>query len=164
MASVSFNGADRLITLSDVGDYDIQDIYSDWKRWVQSGAGALYPPAFDTTGGDEIGQGTFIGAYFFLRTDEGWSIKLPEASGAVRITGNLFPRIAGDILFTNPTGTGITVRVSISTSAQALVVEAKSNLTANAVWSHTNYSGTPNSTGRKISKGLTKGQALALLS
>lgn len=162
MPTVSFNGEQRLITLSDVGNYDIQDIYSEWKRWVQSGVGFPYPVAFDTTGGDAIGGGTFIGSYFFLRTDEGWSIKLPEASGAIKITGNLFPRIADAVLFTNPIGQGITARVSVSTSAQALVVEATSNLTADDVWTHTNYSGTPNSTGRKLSKGLTKGQLLAL--
>lgn len=135
MPSVSFDGTNKQIILSDVGDYTVQDIYSDWKRWVQSGVGAPYAAAFDTTGGDDIGGGTFIGSYFFLRTDNGWTIKLPEASGAVKLTGNLFPRVAGAVMFTNPTGSGITVRVLVSTSAQALTVEASSNLTANDVWS-----------------------------
>lgn len=135
MPSVSFDGTNKQIVLSDVGNYTVQDIYSDWKRWVQSGTGAPYAAAFDTTGGDDIGGGTFIGSYFFLRTDNGWTIKLPEASGAVKLTGNLFPRVAGATMFTNPTGSGITVRVLVSTSAQALTVEASSNLTANDVWS-----------------------------
>lgn len=135
MPSVSFDGTNKQIILSDVGDYTVQDIYSEWKRWVQSGVGAPYAAAFDTTGGDDIGGGTFIGSYFFLRTDNGWTIKLPEASGAVKLTGNLFPRVAGAVMFTNPTGSGITVRVLVSTSAQALTVEASSNLTANDVWS-----------------------------
>lgn len=135
MPSVSFDGINKQIVLSDVGDYTVQDIYSEWKRWVQSGTGAPYAAAFDTTGGDDIGGGTFIGSYFFLRTDNGWTIKLPEASGAVKLTGNLFPRVANAVMFTNPTGSGITVRVLVSTSAQALTVEASSNLTANDVWS-----------------------------
>lgn len=123
MPSVSFNGGSKKIILSDVGDYSMPTIYSEWKRWVQSGAGAPYAAAFDTTGGDDIGGSTKIGQYFFLRTDNGWSIKLPEASGAVKITGNLFPRVSGAVMFTNPSSAGITVRVTVSTSAQALLVD-----------------------------------------
>lgn len=123
MPSISFNGITKKIILSDVGEYSVQFLYSEWKRWVQSGSGAPYAPAFDTTGGDDIGGGTLIGQYFFLRTDNGWSIQLPEVSGAVTLTGNLFPRVAGDVMFTNPSSAGVTVRVLVSTSAQALIVD-----------------------------------------
>lgn len=123
MPSISFDGAAKQIILSDVGDYSAQDLYSYWKLWVASGVGTPIEPAFDTTGGDDIGGSTKIGQYFFLRTDNGWSIKLPEASGAVKLTGNLFPRVSGAVMFTNPSSPGITVRVTVSTSAQALLVD-----------------------------------------
>lgn len=121
--AVTLDAANRLIILPATGKYDVQvDFYSDWKEWVQQSDNAKYPPAFDTTGGDEIGAGQEIAPYFFLRTDLGWRIKAPETDGDVVIRGNLFPRNPSDSLFLPPVGQ-FTVLITQQLSSQAVVVE-----------------------------------------
>ncbi len=69
-------------------------IYTDWKEWVLTGAGAGIVQAFDSQGNDEIdpNTGLNVGAYFFFRNDLGWRIKPPEQDGEWDIQGNLLPR------------------------------------------------------------------------
>ena len=119
---VTFDGANTVITLPSTGTYDAEiDLYSDWKEWVLQGDNAKYLPAFDATGGDDIGAGQEIAPYFFLRTDLGWSIKAPEQDGDVIVQGNLFPRISGQSLFSPPDG-DFTVLITQALSSQAVVV------------------------------------------
>lgn len=120
--SVSFDGANQVITLSSAGTYNVEtDLYSEWKEWVLLSDNAKFLPAFDTTGGDSIGSGQEIAPYFFLRTDLGWVIKAPEEDGEVLMLGNLFPRSAGQALFEAPDG-NFTVLIKQSLSSQAIVV------------------------------------------
>lgn len=128
---VSFDGPSTTITLPATGTYDAEiDLYSDWKEWVVQGDNAKYLPAFDATGGDDIGGGQEIAPYFFLRTDYGWSIKAPEQDGDLIIQGNLFPRVSGQSLFSPPDG-DFTVLITQSLSAKAVVVNTGgSGLTA----------------------------------
>ena len=118
--AVTFDGINKQIILPSTGSYNVEvDLYGDWKEWVALADNAKFYPAFDTTGGDDVGSGEEISAYFFLRTDLGWKIKAPEQDGDVIIRGNLFPRVAGDAMFLPSTGE-FTVLISQNVSAQSL--------------------------------------------
>jgi len=120
--AVSFDGVTKIIQLPSTGSYDTEiDLYSDWKEWVMLSDNAKFEPAFDTTGGDDIGAGQEIAPYFFLRTDLGWKIRAPEQDGDVIIQGNLFPRVSGQSLFLPPIGS-YTVLITQSLSARAVVI------------------------------------------
>jgi hypothetical protein len=121
--AVSFDGVNKIIELPSTGSFDAEiDLYSDWKEWVLLSDNAKFLPAFDTTGGDDIGLGQEISPYFFLRTDLGWKIKAPEQDGDVVVQGNLFPRVSGQSLFLPPTG-NFTVLITQSLSAKAVTVD-----------------------------------------
>jgi hypothetical protein len=121
--AVTFNGPELRIELTAVGSYDAQiDLYSDWKEWTQVGANAKFPKAFDTTGGDDTGEGQFVAPYFFLRNDLGWRIAAPEADGEITILGNLFARDPNLAAFLPPAG-DYTVLILQKLSTQAIVVE-----------------------------------------
>lgn len=113
-----FDGANRLIILeaSDGDSLDVVDIYSGWKDSVVSGDNAAYPAAFSTIGGEPIGGGVFVGAYFFLATTDGWRIRPREASHSLRISGNLYPVSSSDELFTDTLGV-YRVRTSVERSS-----------------------------------------------
>ena len=120
--SVNFDGINKVISLPNTGSYDTEiDLYSEWKEWVALSDNAKFLPAFDTTGGDDIGTGQEIAPYFFLRTDLGWKIQAPEQDGDVVIQGNLFPRVSGQSLFLPPLG-DYTVLITQSLSAKAVVL------------------------------------------
>ncbi len=119
---VNFDGANKKIILTTTGTYDTEiDLYSEWKEWVILSDNAKFLPAFDTTGGDDIGLGQEIAPYFFLRTDLGWKIQAPEADGDIIVQGNLFPRVSGQSLFLPPVG-NYTVLITQNLSAKAVVV------------------------------------------
>ena len=120
--SVNFDGINKVISLPNTGSYDTEiNLYSEWKEWIALSDNAKFLPAFDTTGGDDIGTGQEIAPYFFLRTDLGWRIQAPEQDGDVVIQGNLFPRVSGQSLFLPPLG-DYTVLITQSLSAKAVVL------------------------------------------
>ena len=120
--SVNFDGINKVISLPNTGSYDTEiNLYSEWKEWIALSDNAKFLPAFDTTGGDDIGTGQEIAPYFFLRTDLGWRIQAPEQDGDVGIQGNLFPRVSGQSLFLPPLG-DYTVLITQSLSAKAVVL------------------------------------------
>lgn len=86
MADATFDGVTKKITL--VGAvHDVQrDLYSAWKRWVTSGDGHRYAPAFRTFGGDPTSPGQKAPAYFFLT--EGWRVLINGQT--VDISTNLY--------------------------------------------------------------------------
>ena len=120
--AVSFDGVNKIIELPSTGSYDAEvDLYSEWKEWMLLGDNSKFLPAFDSTGGDDIGSGQEIAPYFFLRTDLGWKIQAPEQDGDVVIQGNLFPRSSNQSLFLPPLG-NYTVLITQSLSAKAVVL------------------------------------------
>lgn len=121
MADAIFDGVNKLIQLPSTGSFDTKDnLYSAWKEWVAQGDNAKFLPAFDTTGGDPVGTGQEIAPYFFCRNDLGWRIKMPQASGEIIISGNLFPRDANTALFLAATGFDAFLRLDVSTRAVVL--------------------------------------------
>lgn len=70
--------------------FDLErDVYSAWVRWVQSGAGAQWEPAFAQEGGTPIGAtGLFTGSTLVLIN--GWKLYGADHDHEVNIIGNLF--------------------------------------------------------------------------
>lgn len=100
-ANVTFDPIDRLVIVTktpvagkvalDVG----VDLYSDGKEDWRADATLnrlIFP--FRTIGGDPIGGGVSVGAYFFLRNDLGWRIRPYEADHELTLVGNLFAESA----------------------------------------------------------------------
>lgn len=52
-SEIKFDGQNKIIYISN-NDYDMEELYSAWKRWVLSGSGAPYLQAFQMTSNDII--------------------------------------------------------------------------------------------------------------
>ena len=130
MSDATFDGANLHITLPSIGSFDVEkNFYSAWKEWLAQADNAKYPPAFDTTGGDNVGSGQTIAPYYFCRNDLGWRIKMPADNGEIIVAGNLFPRDPSASLFEQTAGFDAFLRLEVST--RAVVIEtATSGLTA----------------------------------
>jgi hypothetical protein len=126
MADALFDGINKFITLPDIGEFDAQvNLYSAWKEWVQLGDNAKFLPAFDTTGGDQVGADQEIAPYFFCRNDLGWRIKMPAANGEIVLAGNLFPRDPGQSLFLATAGFDAFLRLEVSTRAVVITADGQ---------------------------------------
>jgi hypothetical protein len=126
MADALFDGINKFITLPDIGEFDAQvNLYSAWKEWVQLGDNAKFLPAFDTTGGDQVGADQEIAPYFFCRNDLGWRIKMPAANGEIVLAGNLFPRDPSTPLFLATAGFDAFLRLEVSTRAVVITADGQ---------------------------------------
>jgi hypothetical protein len=126
MADALFDGINKFITLPDIGEFDAQvNLYSAWKEWVVLGDNSKYLPAFDTTGGDQVGADQEIAPYFFCRNDLGWRIKMPSANGEIVLAGNLFPRDPNQSLFLSTPGFDAFLRLEVSTRAVVITADGQ---------------------------------------
>lgn len=124
MADANFDGINKLVILPSIGSFDVKaNLYSAWKEWVAQGANAKFLPAFETTGGDAIGTGQEIAPYFFLRNDLGWRLQMPNASGDITLSGNLFARDPNTTLFVAAAGFDAFLRLEVSSQAIAVTQE-----------------------------------------
>lgn len=129
MSDATFDGANLHITLPSIGSFDTQtEIYSAWKEWIRLSDNAKYPPAFDTTGGDNVGGGQTVAPYFFCRNDLGWRIKMPQADGEIIVSGNLFPRDPASSLFEQTSGYDAFLRLEVSTRAVVIGLDELTGL------------------------------------
>ena len=86
----TFDGPNKIITINN-GETEIdtqRDLYSAWKRWTLDQDNAKYLQAFRTVGGDPIGAGQTVSAYFFLLN--GWRVRSWEGDHFLTVDGNLF--------------------------------------------------------------------------
>lgn len=84
----SFDGLNKLITLDfGVTEFEVQDMYSDWKEWVHIPGNAKWLAVFATIGGESIGGGQTISPYFQMIN--GWKIRPHEANHLLTVIGNL---------------------------------------------------------------------------
>lgn len=126
MSDALFDGPNKFITLPDIGSFDAQtNLYSAWKDWVGLSDNAKFLPAFDTTGGDEVGSNQEIAPYFFCRNDLGWRIKMPSANGEIVLSGNLFPRDPLTTLFLATPGFDAFLRLEVSTRAVVITANGQ---------------------------------------
>lgn len=120
MADWIFDGVNKIIK-EPVGagntTFDVQrDIYSAWKRWVNSG-NAEYDSAFSVEGGTPIGAtGLITGSTFIL--ENGWKLMAADHDHQALLVGNLYSS-DGVVSTANPVGNS-TIFVSSSVAAQGI--------------------------------------------
>src|SRR4028119_999535 len=89
MVAGIFDGNQKLfICNTGVTQISIAELYKDWKKWMQSGQGIGYLPAFEAIGGQSLPNGLFVGSTYFLIN--GWKIKPQIANHRLNINGNLY--------------------------------------------------------------------------
>jgi len=128
MATVTINGGEKTITISDEG-FDVtitaKEIYSRWKEWILTNP--QWEPAFRTFGGDPLGGGSFAGDFYFLNNVAGWRIKPEEKNHTLTINGNLFAENTSIELFLGTVG-NYTVAIRQGFSSLTQLIQAGSGL------------------------------------
>jgi hypothetical protein len=123
-AVVSFDGVNKTITITDVGDINITvaEIYSRWKDWVFDNP--QYEPAFRYVGGDPtVGLDTLGITYFIIN---GWKFKPYEGNHVLDIVGNLYQDGGGNPYLTT-SGYTIVIRQNVSNIVEIKSVTTESN-------------------------------------
>ena len=95
-----------------------QSIYVAWVDWIVLSDNIKYLPAFSSAGGDDLGGGLFIPAYYFL--ENGWRVRPMESNHNLDIVGNLFVRGGGDPIVPTLGVYQINTRYTVSVQAQAI--------------------------------------------
>jgi hypothetical protein len=74
-----FDGENKLIYVNpNISSISVkEDVYSNWKEWVQVRDNSKFPPAIRVTGGDPIGGGAFTGDVYFLIN--GWRLYIDHS-------------------------------------------------------------------------------------
>lgn len=105
-----------------------QAIYVAWVDWVATSDNSKYLPAFRSAGGDDLGSGLFIPAYYFLLN--GWRVRPMEANHNLTITGNLFVD-GGGVPVVSTLGTfQVNVNYTVPVQAQGIATSGSSGPTA----------------------------------
>lgn len=165
MADFIFDGTNKIIKEpAGAGDttFDVaRDVYSAWKRWVQSGNGQ-FESALVVEGGTPIGAtGLFTGTTFLLVN--GWKIMAADHDHQLILSGNLFSD-DGIVSTANPIGQS-TVFVNSSVAAQgvasgsAVTAQDKTDI-INGVWNTLLSTISTNETAGKALKELWQLQGL----
>lgn len=95
--SYDFDGVTNVISLSEVTNLDVRDLYSRWKDWVLMGDNSKYFRAFDdVVGGNPIDlrEGIYVTSYFFLIN--GWKIRPQEKNHKLRVYNGVLLSDSGD--------------------------------------------------------------------
>ncbi len=125
MADFIFDGPNKLI-IEPTGAGNtvalvLRDIYSAWKRWVQSGQGVNFEQAFSIEGGTPIGTTGLFTGYTVVMLNQ-WRIQPADYDHQLTIDGNLF---SGDgIISVSPPTANTNVFVLSAVSAQGISTTA----------------------------------------
>lgn len=91
MADVAtFNGATRIVTLTEGGDVNVRDLYSSAVRWLDNNPGIAVP--FDAIGGDVIDPTAGLYTAVYVRCVNDWRVVAPYS---VNITGGVLMVFGG---------------------------------------------------------------------
>jgi len=127
---VSFDPIARRIVLD--GDVSTaRDLYSRWKEWAQEGDNAKFPPAFSTVGGEPLGGGRFVAAYFFLLN--GWRVRPREADHTLIVDGNLGVEGGGDPIVPTLGSFRVLVQYTVPVQAQGIATSGSIGPTAEQI-------------------------------
>jgi hypothetical protein len=129
MASITIDPTDPCVQIvCGVGESVVSvtaaALYKAWKDWFVLSDNSKYLPAFDSAGGDPVGD-TSLDNVYFIQTANGWKIcpVTTELDVIIRINGNLFPDVAGAPLFGYDdvaTGGQTHIETTVSTSARQI--------------------------------------------
>ena len=161
----TFDGPNKRITLTTgTVQFSSSEIYSRWKDWCAEDSDRLkYLPAFgNSVGGDSLGGGTLVGAYYFLQN--GWVIRPQEADHQLVVSGNLFPIPDTAAMFTSTVGNyQVVVGMRTSSLTQSIISAGAGADVANAVWS-ADISGVTSGAGKDLTQTKNNGAATLALS
>ena len=108
-----------------------QSIYAAWVDWLVLSDNSKYLPAFRTAGGEDLGGGLLIPAYYFLMN--GWKVRPLEGNQNLVITGNLFVD-GGGVPVVSTLGTfQVNVNYTVPVQAQAVVTSGSTGPTASEI-------------------------------
>jgi hypothetical protein len=95
MAKVIFDGERKLIIVNPgITSLDVrEDIYSEWKRWFNTGTNSKFFMAMDIVGGNPLPEDQLGLTYFLLN---GWKIRPYEGDHRLKIRGNLYSQDKSD--------------------------------------------------------------------
>jgi hypothetical protein len=133
----TYDTANRLFIVVGSGDVtiDARNAYSWVKHdWLTDDSLNRFAFPIDSIGGQSIGGGVSISAYYSLRY--GWRIKPPEADCSITIVGNVITD-TGDDPFIGTSGSFDTV-IKYVVSGNSLSVQSEEELTADQIWDLTN--------------------------
>lgn len=108
-----------------------QSIYAFWVDWVATGDNFKYLPAFRATGGDDLGGGISIPAYYFLIN--GWRVRPMEQNHTLTVTGNLFVDGGGDPIVPTLGTFNVLVKNVVPVQAQAVSTSGGSGATLSEI-------------------------------
>lgn len=115
--AITFDPTARRIVLDSVA-VTAAEIWSRWVEWAALGDNSKHPAALRQVGGDELGGGLLIPAYYFLLS--GWRVRPMEASHTLVITGNLFVDGGGHPVVQTLGAFNVSVQYTVPVQAQAV--------------------------------------------
>lgn len=166
--ALSFDGTNKLITITTSTTLDVKDLWSRWVDWWLTSDNSKYGLAMEQVGGNDIDTvaGTSIPIYIYLLN--GWKIRPKEANHTLAVTEAILLTDDSSDPFVNTTGAYM-VRVNYQQPVQALTVAtgggggATAADIAEAVWDEDLSVHTTAGTAGKAQKdGLTTGKFIAL--
>lgn len=115
--AIIFDANSRRIIL-DSASITATELYSRWVDWAAADDHLIYPPAFRSVGGDDLGGGLSIPPYFFLQN--GWRVRPMESSHTLTVTGNLFVDGGGDPVVPTLGSFRVLIKLVVPVQAQGI--------------------------------------------
>lgn len=125
--ALSIDPTNKILAL-DSASVTARAIYAAWADWMLLTDNSKYLPAFSSAGGDDLGGGLLIPAYYFL--ENGWRVRPMESTHNLTITGNLFVR-GGGVPVVNTIGVfQVNVNYTVPVQAQGISTSGATRPTA----------------------------------
>lgn len=135
---VTFDGPNKLILINE-GETSInfrEDIFSNWKEWVQQPVvhNDKFDQALEGIGGQPTVVGRALGTTYFLKND--WKIRTWEGDHRLQIDGNFFSDDGSSPTIPTIGNFTVTYEFTVSDIVETIFIEATANaaLLANTVW------------------------------
>ncbi len=114
-----FNGQDKIIyVLSPTINFNVKDLYSDWKRWVSDDIGnSGYLQAMKSIGGERISDTISISPY--IEVLNGWKIKPYDGDYELSVYGNIFAT-GGLNPFASADSGSVTIKLEVTSNSLAV--------------------------------------------
>lgn len=121
--AITFDPISRRIIL-DSSSVTASELWSRWVDWMAIGTNSKYLPAFRQVGGDDLGGGLLIPAYYFLLN--GWRIRPMEANHLLVVSGNIYVDGGGQPVVNTLGPYNVSIQYTVAMQAQAVVTSGGS--------------------------------------